>query len=111
MANPCHLRPQTPKRLTFFARQSLLRLFEHDGCECFGISSNVSPNVHEDREHVINVQTQETSKHFWTFSLKAAVEIPRKVKPLAAAFNRKSQDVLGGARICDVEISERCPYP
>jgi hypothetical protein len=32
--------------------------------------------------------------------------IPRKVKPLATAFNRESQEVLGGARMFDVEISD-----
>jgi hypothetical protein len=99
-----------PKRLTFFARQSLLRLFEHDGCECFGISPNVSPNVYGDREYIVNVQAQEASKRLWTFSRKAAVKIPREVKPLATAVNRESQEVLDGARICDVEISDKCPY-
>ena len=42
----------------------------------------------------------------WTADSDAmvALEDPRKGKPLAIAFNRDIQEVLGSARICNVEI-------
>ena len=72
-------------------------------------SPNVSPDVQGNREYVVNVQAQASSKRLRTFSRKAAVVIPRKVKPLAIAFDRESQKVLRGAWIADVQISDQCP--
>jgi hypothetical protein len=36
--------------------------------------------------------------------------IARQLKPFAIAFNRESQEMLGGARMFDVEISEKSLY-
>ena len=72
---------------------------------------NISPNVHDNRKYIVNVQAQEASKRLGTSIRKVDIVIARKVKPLASAINRDIQEMSGGARICDIEISERCPHP
>jgi hypothetical protein len=99
-----------PRCHEFCAREPLLRLFWHDGCKCCRISPNVSPNIHGNWDYIVNAQTKVASKRLWTSSRKVDIKIARKVKPFATAFNRNIQKVMGGARICDVEISEKSPY-
>src|SRR6185437_16164098 len=57
-------------------------------------------------EYIVDVQAKEARKRLWTSRI---LKIALKVMPCAAAFDRESQEVLGGARIFDVEISEKSP--